>query len=165
MRTLGLRMAVPVAVVLVLSCHAAPAAKSQAGVSGSPAAPAPTAASASDTSLFARLGGTGGMQAIASGLGTRIAADARINPLFADSDLKAFETNFGKFLGGLCGGPALYQGPDMKTVHTGLGIADAQFDAMIEDLGAVLDELHVSPADRASVVARLQPLRSQIVGK
>jgi hemoglobin len=157
------------AAVLVLAlgaCHPAPAPQSSSAAPppAHATAPAPAgAATAADTTLYARLGGEAGIQAIASGLASRITADGRVSPFFADTDLEVFKANLAKFLGQTCGGPALYHGPDMKTVHTGLGIADAQFDAVIEDLGAVLDQRSVSAADRAALLARLAPLRADIV--
>ena len=42
----------------------------------------------------------------------------------------------------------------MKTVHAGLAIANAAFDALLEDLGAVLDARQVTAADRAALLAR-----------
>jgi hemoglobin len=148
------------------ACHPAPAPQSSVVAPPAVHAPAPApsgVAAATDTTLFARLGGEAGVQAIATGLAARITADGRVSPFFADTDLEAFKANLAKFLGQTCGGPALYHGPDMKTVHTGLGIADAQFDAVIEDLGAVLDQRSVSAADRAALFARLAPLRADIV--
>jgi len=159
----------PLAAVLALAlggCHPAPAPQSSAATPPPAHATAPAPAGtmgASDTTLYARLGGEAGVQAIASGLASRITADRRVSPVFADTDLEAFKANLAKFLGQTCGGPALYHGPDMKTVHTGLGIVDEQFDAVIEDLGAVLDQRSVSAADRAALLARLAPLRADIV--
>jgi hemoglobin len=150
--------------VLIGACHPAPAPESAASVP-SAAAPSATAGAAmpADTSLYGRLGGEAGIEAIASGLVARIAADGRVNPFFADTDLKSFEANLAKYLAQACGGPALYHGPDMKTVHADLGIADPQFDAVIEDVGTVLDQRQVSPADRAALLSRLERLRDDIV--
>ena len=102
---------------------------------------------------------------IAAGLAARIATDGRVNPFFADADMEAFKVNLAKFLGQACGGPGGYHGPDMKTVHHGLGIADPVFDAMLEDVGAVLDQRQVGAADRAALLARLAPLRTDIVAQ
>jgi hemoglobin len=120
-------------------------------------------AAPSDTSLYGRLGGQAGIEAITSALVARIVADGRVNPFFADTDLKAFQANLAKFLAQTCGGPALYHGPDMKTVHADLGIADPQFDAVIEDVGAVLDQRQVAAADRAALLGKLERLRDDIV--
>jgi len=146
--------------VLVGGCHGASQPKS---VAAPPPAGSSPVGQAADTSLYARLGGEAGIQAIASGLSARIAADARVNPFFADTDMEAFKSSLAKFIGQTCGGPALYHGPDMKTVHADLGISDPQFDAVIEDLGAVLEQRQVAAADRAGLIQRLAPLRDVIV--
>lgn len=151
------------AALLIAGCHPAPPGAAVSSGSA-PAAASSGAGSAADTTLYARLGGDAGMRAVAAGLASRISADARIRSVFADTDIEAFKLNFAKFLGGLCGGPATYRGPDMKTVHTGLAIADAQFDAMLEDVGATLDERKADAADRAQLLARLGRLRGDIVG-
>lgn len=160
--------ALPVALLLG-ACHPAPAARPPAAAAATAPqlapAPPPSSVATADSTLYGRLGGEAGMQAITAGLGARIASDGRINPLFADTDLEAFKANFAKFLAQLCGGPVAYHGPDMKTVHTGLAIANAQFDALLEDLGVVLDARQVTAADRAALLARLEPLRGDIVAR
>ena len=160
MRAWPIHLAALTVAMLVGACHGGPQPNSVAA-----AAPAgsPPAAQSSDTTLYARLGGDAGMQAIASGLASRIAADGRVNPFFADTDMEAFKSSLAKFIGQTCGGPALYHGPDMKTVHADLGIADPQFDAVLEDLGAVLEQRQVASADRAALIQRLAPLRDVIV--
>jgi hemoglobin len=156
---------IPVA-LSILSCHPAPAEKPVASSGGAHTPTTPSAASAAtDTALYARLGGEAGFQAITAALAARIATDGRVGPLFADTDMEAFKANFATYLGQLCGGPARYRGPDMKTVHTGLAITDAQFDAMIEDLGAALEARGAAPADRAALMARMLALRGDIVLK
>jgi hemoglobin len=154
-----MRLAVLLVAMLIGACHGGPAPKSVAAAPPSQAAPA----AAADTTLYARLGGEAGIQAIAAGLAGRIATDGRVNPFFADTDMKGFQSNLANFIAQSCGGPALYHGPDMKTVHADLGIADPQFDAVIEDLGAVLDQRQVAAADRAALIGRLEPLREAIV--
>jgi len=146
-----------------ISCHPSPTPQSTAQPLPQSSTQPAAASMAADTTLYARLGGDAGFQAIAAGLAAKIGSDGRVNPFFADTDMEAFKAGFAKFLAQTCGGPKLYAGPDMKTVHANLGIADPQFDAMVEDLGAVLDARGASAADRAGLLARLAPLRSEIV--
>jgi len=61
------------------------------------------------------------------------------------------------------GGPLKYTGPDMKTVHKGMGITNEQFDAMMGHVKKSLQKNKVSPQDTATIVAALNTYREQIV--
>ena len=49
-----------------------------------------------------------------------------------------------EFLCNLTGGPCLYLGRDMKTVHTGLGIDEDDWKEGVDALIAALDKFKVS---------------------
>src|SRR5262249_45275938 len=50
------------------------------------------------------------------------------------------------------GGPLKYTGPSMKEVHKGMGITDAEFDALVADLKSVLEKNGVKGDDQAAVL-------------
>jgi hemoglobin len=128
-------------------------------------APAPVTAAAPKASLYQRIGGADRMDALTAACVTALFADPRVSHFFADSDPAVFRGNFGKFLAQQCGGPKAYVGRDMKTTHTGLGIGDADFDAVIEDLGKACDTAAVPAAEKAELLAMVAPLRREVVGK
>ena len=61
------------------------------------------------------------------------------------------------------GGPCTYSGRDMRETHDGMGVTAGEFDALVEDLGATLDEFSVPEAEQAELVGILGPFRGEIV--
>ena len=60
---------------------------------------------------------------------------------------------------------AEYTGRDMKTAHAGMGISNADFDALVEDLVKTLNTFKVAAADQKTLLGVLGPMRAQIVEK
>jgi hemoglobin len=61
------------------------------------------------------------------------------------------------------GGPAFYDGREMKQAHTNLHINNAEFDAAIGDLKASLDKLQVPNKEQKEVLAIFESTRPQVV--
>src|SRR5205807_7379160 len=99
---------------------------------------APTTAAAAK-SLYERLGGKDAITAVVADFVGNVAADARINKFFAKTDIPHLKAMLVEQICQASGGPCQYSGKDMKTVHTGLKIEDAQFTALVEDLTRSLD--------------------------
>jgi hemoglobin len=51
----------------------------------------------------------------------------------------------------------------MKSVHAGLGITGAQFDALVGHLVATLDKFKVPEKEKGELLSVLGPMRSDIV--
>jgi hemoglobin len=64
----------------------------------------------------------------------------------------------------ISGGPCRYAGPDMRAVHAGRHIGDAEFDAFVADLVAALEHFNVPAGEKAELLALLAPMRRDIVG-
>jgi len=63
------------------------------------------------------------------------------------------------------GGPCSYLGRDMKTVHTGMQITEAEWNATVENLGKALDKNQVGTKEKQELVAILAPMKPDIVGR
>lgn len=61
------------------------------------------------------------------------------------------------------GGPCTYTGRDMRAAHDGMGVTAGEFDALVEDLVATLDEFNVPKAEQDELLSLLAPLRGDIV--
>ncbi len=61
------------------------------------------------------------------------------------------------------GGPLKYTGPDMKSVHQGMGITEAQFDAAAADLKTILERNKVAPEDVKQILDAVASYRKEIV--
>ena len=118
--------------------------------------------------LYDRLGGQPAIEAVANGLVDSILVDSRVNKWFAHAaaspaNTASYKANLASFLCQSTGGSCKYTGPDMTTAHRGRGVTNAAFDAVVQDLIAVMDRLKVPAKEKADVLALLGPLKSQIV--
>jgi hemoglobin len=130
---------------------------------------ASTPAPAAETSLYQRLGGMPAIRAVVDGLLANILKDDRVNEWFVwssnPSAVEGYKKGLADFVCQATGGPCHYQGADMKSTHSDLGITLAAFDAVVEDLTASLDQLKVPSAEKNELLGLLAPLREQIVTK
>ncbi len=121
-------------------------------------------------SLYVRLGGKPAITAVVEEFVNIVAADTRINSFFAKTASEP--TRLAKFKGLLVdqiceasGGPCKYKGLDMKTSHKGLGISDADFGALVEDLVKALDKFKVGETEKNELLGALGPMKADIVEK
>jgi hemoglobin len=68
-----------------------------------------------------------------------------------------------ELISSLSGGPLKYTGRGMKEAHAGMGITDAQFDAIAADLQKALEKNGAKPADIAAVMSVVGSTRKDIV--
>jgi hemoglobin len=118
--------------------------------------------------LYERLGGMPAITAVSNGLVDRILADSRINAWFAQAaqskeEATRYKASLANFVCQNVGGPCTYTGPDMVSAHKGRGVTSGAFDAVVEDLTAVLNDLKVPAAEKTELLQALAPLKSQIV--
>ena len=53
----------------------------------------------------------------------------------------------------------------MKTAHMGMGVASADFDALVEDLVGALDKFSVGAHEKDQLLGALAPMKTDIVEK
>ncbi len=132
------------------------------------------AAFAGDTgshdTLYKSLGGKKAITAVVDEFVSRVAADTRINGFFQQtaSDPKRLAGFKMKLVNQICeaaSGPCKYNGKDMKTAHAGMGVSEADFNALVEDLVGALDKFHVKEQDKQTLLSVLGPMKPQIVEK
>jgi hemoglobin len=68
-----------------------------------------------------------------------------------------------QFLALATGGPAHYEGKEMKQAHAGLHISNPEFDASLGDLKASLDKLGIAVKEQKELLAVIESTRPQIV--
>lgn len=123
-----------------------------------------------DKTLYERLGGQPAIQAVSSRLVDLILADKRVNSWFTHAaaspeNAAAYKSKLAEFLCQSTQGPCRYTGMDMSAAHRGRAVTSQAFDAVVEDLVAVLDQLKVPGAEKHDVLALLAPLKTVIVQK
>lgn len=118
---------------------------------------------AAKKALFERLGGKGAIEAVIDDFLGRVAGDESINSGFAVGHVPRLRQRLVELVCAASGGPCTYSGRDMGTVHAGMKITNAQFDALVGHLVATLDKFKVPAGEKGELLALLGPMRSSIV--
>ncbi|HLH85102.1 MAG TPA: group 1 truncated hemoglobin [Trebonia sp.] len=114
-------------------------------------------------SIYDRIGGASAVRAAVDDFYARVLADPRLAPFFSGTDMNRLKAHQRSFIAAAIGGPEVFSGRDMASAHAGLGIADADFDAVVGHLVGTLSGLGV-PADvTGQIGSALAPLRPDIV--
>jgi hemoglobin len=119
-------------------------------------------------SLYDELGGAAALDAAVDIFYRKVLSDERIARFFEGVDMERQAAKQKAFLTMVTGGPANYTGKDMRQGHAHLvkmGLDDSHVDAVIEDLGATLAELGVSPEKIAQVAALANSVRDDVLGR
>ena len=146
---------------------------------------------AAKKSLFARLGGDKGIDTIVDDWINRAMSDPRVNwrrtgvkqggmsfrrgrslewkgDATAIANMKKHIAQFIKVATGApvpTSGPTKYQGRDLKAVHGGMRITNAEFDASVGDLKATLDKLGVATEEQKELLAIVESTRPQVAAE
>ncbi len=135
--------------------------------------------------LFDRLGGEAGISNIVADFLPRAMDDPRVNwqrksvqrrffffkrreSVMWHANPQSIETlqkHMVQFLALATGGPAQYEGKEIKTGHAGMAITNPEFDAVIGDLKASLDKLRIPNKEQKELLAIVESTRPQIVTK
>lgn len=120
----------------------------------------------SGKSLYDRLGGIDAIKAVIKDfVEEQVAKDPRINARFMNADLPKLQESLSNQVCEATGGPCKYTGKNMKEAHTGMGITDAEFGALVEDLQKSLTKFNVPQAEQDELIGALAPMHDDIVEK
>ena len=114
-------------------------------------------------SLYDRLGGKPAITAVVDDFVGNVAADSRINGFFATTDIPRLKRLLVEQICAGSGGPCTYGGRDMRTAHSGMGVNDAHFNALVEDLVKTLDKFKVPEREKGELLGLLAPMKRDIV--
>ena len=113
--------------------------------------------------LYDRLGGGAAITAVVDDFVARCAGDTRINSKFARTDVPRLKAMLVEQVTAATGGPVQYTGRSMADTHRGMQVTAGEFDALVEDLVATLNQFAVPDAEQGQLLSILGPLRSDIV--
>ena len=113
--------------------------------------------------LYAQFGGQAGVEALVEEFLVRLLEDERINAQFAETDLVNLNDRLVEQFCVELGGPCTYTGRDMAQSHAGLGITEADFNALVEDLVDAMEARGIPRAAQNRLLARLAPMHRDIV--
>jgi hemoglobin len=127
------------------------------------------AAKKTEKSLWDRLGGLEGVRRLVDEVTAKVGADPKVNVTrngkfkFTDKQVAEMKKKLVELVSEITGGPLIYTGKTMRDAHEGMGITDAEFDAFMNDLVAVLNKNGVAEADVASIRKKVEGTRADIV--
>src|SRR5438128_12558987 len=114
-------------------------------------------------SLYERLGGLEPIASVVDSFVARCASDGRINRKFERTDIPRLKKMLVDQVCEATGGPCTYTGRGMRETHDGMTVTAGEFDALVEDLVATLDEFDVPKAEQDELLGLLGPMRDEIV--
>ena len=124
---------------------------------------------AADTpTLYKRLGGYDAIAAVTDSFIGKMATDPTLKGFFAGHSTDSLGRIRQLVVDQLCaatGGPCVYIGKDMKTVHKGLGITEENWNTAVKYLSGTLDEFKVPAKEKDELLAIASSLKNDIVEK
>ena len=124
---------------------------------------------ASEKTLFERLGGEAAIEAAVVDFYERVMADPSLSGFFAHLDMNAQIKKQIAFMTMAFSGPNKYTGKDLRTAHAKLvatgGLNDGHFDAIARHLETTLVELGVDAATTAEVLTVVAGTRSDVLNR
>jgi len=122
---------------------------------------------ATTKSLYDRLGGVDAIKAVVKDfVEEQVAKDARINAkFFSNADLPKLQEHLVNQICEATGGPCKYTGRSMKEAHAGMGVDEASFGALVEDLKKSLAKFNVPQAEQDELIGALAKMHDDIVEK
>ena len=127
------------------------------------------AAASAKKPLWERLGGQAAVEAVIHDFVGLAAGNPQVN-FFRDGKVKLdaagaknLEKRLVELVSATTGGPLEYGGRNMKSVHAGMGITDAEFDALAADLVATLNKFNVPQPEIDELVGVVASTRQDIV--
>lgn len=115
--------------------------------------------------LYEQLGAQPGIAAIVDRMLDIVLADPRIKESFDGTPLERLRRTLNEQFCEISGGPCVYTGDPMKEVHQGLGITEAGFNALAEDLQSAMEALSVPSRAQNRLMARLAPFSREIISR
>ena len=154
MRLVTRAVLIPMAALILAACASAPS-------------DTPSSAPATPT-LYQRLGGREAIKQVVDDFVANLAADPRVNARFKGLDaakMAKLQTDLADQICDVTGGPCAYLGRDMKTVHAGMKITEAEWNATVEDLVKTLNKFKVGPKEQQELLSALGGMKKDIVGQ
>ena len=121
-----------------------------------------------EKSLYERLGGYNAIAAVVDDFSGRMIADKQLGRYLighCTNSKKKFRQLIVDMLCEATGGPCNYTGRDMKSVHTGLGITESDWQVAVKLLTVTVDKFKVPQKEKEDVFAAVSGLKSDIVGR
>ncbi len=120
-------------------------------------------ASTQQQTLYDKLGGEAGVDKIVTHLVQNIGRDQQVFHYFAEANVKRFKKHLAWHLCDISDGPCDYTGDSMKQIHDGMQINERDFNHLVDLLIEAMYKAGVSHRVQNQLLARLAPLRQDII--
>jgi hemoglobin len=114
-------------------------------------------------SIYDKVGGAEALRTAVVTFYDRVVADPELARYFETVDLSRLRGHQQSFLISALGGPDYYDGRDLRSAHSGLGVSDAAFDRIVGHLRSSLEVVGVDPGVIAQVVGRVEDQRTSVI--
>ena len=118
-----------------------------------------------DDSLYRALGEQAGITRIVEGMLLNIARDERIVRHFEKIDIVRLRDKLVEQFCVEAGGPCTYTGDSMEESHKGQRLTPSDFNALVENLQDAMDAEGVPVPAQNRLLARLAPMRAQVIDR
>lgn len=116
-----------------------------------------------DDSLYQAVGGKAGIELIVETFIISLADAPAVGNHFLKSDLNRFFEKTTEYICHLSGGPCEYTGDTMARAHAGFAISESEFNQMVELFIDAMEAQNIPYRTQNKLVARLAPLRGDII--
>lgn len=120
---------------------------------------------AREDSLYHKLGGKAAIDATVEAFYVKVLADDRVKHFFDDVSMDKQRRKQKEFLSAAFGGPLPWTGKDMRKAHEGMGLTEAHFNAIAENLVNTLKDLKISQELIDQVVAVALTTKDDVLGR
>ncbi|GAB1258562.1 group 1 truncated hemoglobin [Aurantivibrio plasticivorans] len=113
--------------------------------------------------LYNELGGKSGIERIMGEFLTALSRDEVLLKYFNGADVERFHAKFSELLCEVSDGPCEYAGRNMVDIHTGMQISEADFNHTVDLLVLAMNRADISHPVQNKLLARLAPMRADII--
>lgn len=116
-----------------------------------------------EQTLYDKLGGEDGIETIVSHLVKNIGHDKQVFHYFAEANVGRFKKHLAWHLCDISDGPCDYTGDSMQQIHDGMAINERDFNHLVDLLIDAMYKAEVPHTLQNQLLARLAPLREDII--
>ena len=120
-------------------------------------------AQTSSDELYQSLGAKQGISTFVNSFVAIVLEDGRINKAFKDTDTERLAAMLTEQFCELSGGPCKYSGRKMDDAHKDMGVSNAHFNALAEDLQVAMEKHQIPSPVQNKLIAKLAPMQRAIV--
>ena len=133
------------------------------GMTAAQAQTAPAQPMMKSDALYRALGEKPGLVKLMDDFMTRLVANPRTGPFFGPANQQHIKEELVEQFCQLSGGPCVYKGVDMKTIHASMDVNKGDFNALVEELQHAMDAQGIPFRAQNQLLALLAPMHRDII--